>query len=73
MILTEYHQQAINLLSRAYSEDFCAFVTQNERYIDLLTELASYYIDRNIPIVDEDAHSDLGLSLVESISLGVTA
>jgi len=72
MILTEHHQQAINLLSRAYSEDFCAFVTQNERYIDLLTELASYYIDRNIPIVDEDAHADLCLALVESVGLGVT-
>lgn len=64
MILTERHQQAINRLAGAYCEDFADYVTSHDRLHELMMELADEYIERQIPIVDEDAKYDLALQLM---------
>ena len=69
MIFSEYHQRAVNLLAKGYAEDFSEYVSQDERFCELLMELSEKYIERNIPIVDEDAHLELALALVERLEL----
>lgn len=69
MIFSEYHQKAINLLADAYSKDFAKYVSNNDRFIELLNELSERYIDQNIPIVDVDATYELALSLCERVTV----
>ena len=66
MIMTEYHQQAINRLADAFKEDFADYVTGHDRLHELMMDLAEEYMDRHIPIVDEDARYDLALQLMDS-------
>jgi hypothetical protein len=69
MIFSEYHQRAVNLLAKGYAEDFAEYVTQDDKFCERLMELSEKYVQRNIPIVDEDAQLELALSLVERLDL----
>jgi hypothetical protein len=41
----------------------------DERITVLLQQLASEFVDANIPIVDEDVEVDLALMLMESVDI----
>ena len=69
MNFSAYHQQAITLLANAYSEDFAKFVQSNDEYLNVIQELAGDYINRQIPIVDNEAEYDLSLELCGTLSV----
>ena len=69
MIFSERHQQAVNLLARAYSKDFANYLSHNEKFIELMHELSEGYINQHIPIVDVDASYELSLALCESVTV----
>ena len=69
MIFSEYHQRAVNLLAEAYAKDFAEYVENTGSYVELIHQLAAEYINRNIPIVDEEAEYELGYALTSRVTL----
>ena len=69
MIFSEYHQKAINILANAYTEDFANYVTRHPKFIDLLEDLAEDYVNRNIPIVDIESSFELGVALINGVTV----
>ena len=63
-----YRDNAIRLLANGYSEEFAEFCAGNERMHEMMLELASEFVDQNIPIVDEEAANDVAVELL----MGVT-
>ena len=60
---------AIALLAKGYSEEFADYLRENDRVADLVQELASEFVEKNIPIVDEDASTDVAMELVMSVTM----
>ena len=59
-----YHDQAIRRLADGYKEEFSEEVASDERFHDILMEVCSEFIDKNIPIVNEEDKWDLALEMV---------
>ena len=51
------------------SNEFASFVYENERTISVLGELASEFVDANIPVVNEDDRMDLAMMLLETLDI----
>ena len=64
MTVLNYHDQAIRLLASGFAGEFCEFVTNDDRFTELLHELADTFVTANIPIVKEDDQTDLAYELV---------
>ena len=64
-----HRDNAIRLLANGYADDFAEFVAGNEKVHDLMAELASEFVNTNIPIVDEDAAEDTAFELVMNITV----
>ena len=63
-----YRDNAIRLLANGYSEEFAEFCAGDERMHEMMLELASEFVEQNIPIVDEEAANDVAVELL----MGVT-
>ena len=59
---------AIRLLAEGFGEEFADYVAGDDRVHDLLMELASKFVEENVPIVDDDSAWDLAYELF----IGVT-
>ena len=59
-----YRDNAIRLLANGFVEEFCEFASADERLHELMMDLASEFVDKNIPIVDEDAATDVAYELL---------
>ena len=64
-----YRDQAIRRLATGYSSEFAEFCAGNEKMHELMHQLASEFIDTNIPIVNEDDATDLGIELLMNITV----
>jgi len=60
---------AIILLAQGFTEDFVEFVRGNERMESLMQDLASEFVEKNIPIVDEEAAFDVACELLMSVTV----
>ena len=75
--MTDYQQEikdltvtrSLRLLRDGFKSDFATFAYADERMTTLLAELASEFVDANIPIVDEDNRMDLAMMLLESLDI----
>ena len=75
--MTDYQQEikdlkvtrSLCLLRDGFKSDFATFAYSDDRMTTLLQQLASEFVDANIPIVDEDVEIDLALMLVESVDI----
>lgn len=75
--MTDYNQEiknltvtrSLRLLRDGFKSDFATFAYADERMTVLLQQLASEFVDANIPIVDEDIEVDLALMLFESVDI----
>ena len=75
--MTDYNQElkdltvtrSLRLLRDGFKSDFATFAYADERMTVLLQQLASEFVDANIPIVDEDVEVDLALMLMESVDI----
>jgi hypothetical protein len=75
--MTDYNQEikdltvtrSLRLLRDGFKSDFATFAYADERMTVLLQQLASEFVDANIPIVDEDVEIDLALMLMETVDI----
>ena len=69
MMFTEQHQKAINVLCQGYKNDLVQYIMNNDKYGEVIHELIEEYINKQIPILDNDMEFELGLALMESIQM----
>jgi hypothetical protein len=75
--MTDYQQEikdltvtrSLRLLRDGFKSDFATFAYADERMTTLLAELASEFVDTNIPVVDEDNQVELAMLLIESLDI----
>ena len=64
-----YRNNAIRLLAQGFAGDFADFVAGNEKVHELIQDLASEFVETNIPIVDEDAAFDVAYELLMNVTV----
>ncbi len=75
--MTDYQQEikdltvtrSLRLLRDGFKSDFATFAYADERMTALLQDLASEFVDANIPVVDEDNQIDLAFMLMETLDI----
>ena len=61
--------KSLRLLCNGFKSEFATFAFADERMVELLHELATEFVDANIPVVDEDNQVELGMMLLESLDI----
>ena len=61
--------EAIRLLAQGFSGEFAEFISGDERVHELMMDLASQFVSDNIPIVDEDAATDVAVELMMNVTV----
>jgi hypothetical protein len=75
--MTNYQQEikdltvtrSLRLLRDGFKSDFATFVLADERTTELFAQLASEFVDANIPIVDDENQMELAMMLLESLDI----
>jgi len=71
--MTEYNEKmvtkSLQLLRDGFMNEFATYVHVDERTSQLLMELATEFVQENIPVVDEDNQVELGMMLMENIDI----
>ena len=68
-ILNETITKSLRLLRDGFKRDFATFAYDDPRMTELLHELASEFVDANVPVVDEDNQVELAMMLLESLDI----
>ena len=63
-----HRDNAIRLLADGFSSQFCEEVAADERFHDLLMEMAEKFVENQIPITDEDSATDLAYELMMRVT-----
>ena len=63
------HDEAIRALATGFADQFAEDLAADERIHDLIMELASEFVEREIPIVSEDSQTDLAIELLMSVTV----
>ena len=58
------HDEAIRRLAEGYKEEFTEAVAADERFHDVLMDIVADFIDKEIPIVNEDDKWDLAMEMI---------
>ena len=61
--------KSLKLLRDGFKNDFATFVYDDPQMSELLHELASEFVDANVPVVDEDNQVELAMMLMETIHI----
>jgi hypothetical protein len=75
--MTDYNQEikdltvtrSLRLLCNGFKSEFATFAYADERMTELLAQLATEFVDANIPVVDEDNQIELAMMLLESLEI----
>ena len=59
-----YHDEAVRRLAEGFAEEFAESVAGDERLHELVMELASEFVEKNIPIVNEYDATDVAMELL---------
>ena len=62
-------QKSLQLLRDGFMTELIEKIDSDERFTELMITLCLEFVEKNIPIVDEDLRLDLSLMMMESISL----
>ena len=62
------YDEAIRNLANGFSSQFAEEVGADERFHDLLMEMAEEFVAREIPIVSEDSQTDLACELMYRVT-----
>jgi hypothetical protein len=63
------HDTAIKKVAECFTHEFAEFAAGHERLHDLMMELADEFIETNIPIVDEEASTDVAVELLMNTTI----
>ena len=55
---------AIRLLAKGFMAEFCEFCAGDDRVHELMMDLAGEFVEKNIPIVNEDDATDVAMELL---------
>ena len=61
--------KSLKLLRDGFKSEFATSVLADERTTELLGQLASEFVDMNIPVVDEENRMELAMMLLESLDI----
>jgi len=61
--------KSLKLLRDGFKNEFATSVFADERTTELFAELASEFVDANIPVVDEENRIELAMMLLESLDI----
>jgi hypothetical protein len=61
--------KSLKLLRDGFKNEFATFAYADQRMSELLMELASEFVDANIPVVDEYNQTELAMMLLESLDI----
>jgi hypothetical protein len=61
--------KSLRLLRDGFKSEFATSVFADERTTELFAELASEFVNANIPVVDEDNQMELAMMLLESLDI----
>ena len=61
--------KSLQLLRDGFKNDFARCVYEDERMTELLMELASEFVDTNIPLTDDELQIELAQMFIETISI----
>ena len=64
-----YHDEAIRRLATGFGDDFAEFCAGDERMHEMMMELASEFVETNIPVVKEDDQTDLAVELLMRVTV----
>jgi hypothetical protein len=75
--MTDYQQEikdltvtkSLRLLRDGFKHEFATSVLADDRTVELISQLASEFVDANIPVVDEDNQVELAMMLLESLDV----
>ena len=65
------HDESIRRLAEGYKVEFTEEVAGDERFHDLLMDLADEFVNKNIPIVSADDVTDLAYELIMRVTTKV--
>ena len=63
------YDEAIRLLADGFADNFAEMVASDERVHELMMDLASEFVEAEIPIVSEDSQIDLAAELIMTITV----
>jgi len=75
--MTDYRQEikdltvtkSLRLLCNGFKSEFATSVFSDERTVELISQLASEFVQANIPVVDDEHEIELSLMLLESLDI----
>jgi hypothetical protein len=67
--LNPYTLEAIRLLAQGFSSQFAEEIASDERMHELMMELASEFVEKNIPIVKEEDQIDVAAELLMNVTV----
>jgi hypothetical protein len=75
--MTDYQQEikdltvtrSLRLLRDGFKSDFATAVFADERTTELLAQLASEFVQSNIPVIDDENQMELSMMLLESLEI----
>jgi hypothetical protein len=75
--MTDYQQEikdltvtrSLRLLRDGFRSDFATAVFSDERTTELFAQLASEFVEANIPVIDDENQMELAMMLLESLDV----
>ena len=67
--MNSYTQEAIRLLAQGFSAEFAETIAGDERMHELMMELASEFVETNIPIIKEEDQIDVASELLMNVTV----
>ena len=61
--------KSLKLLRDGFKHEFATCAFADERFVELLAQLASEFVEANIPVVDDENQMELAMMLLESVDL----
>ena len=61
--------KSLQLLRDGFKREYAERIYNDERTTTLLMELATEFVDTNIPVIDDENQMELALMLMETISI----
>ena len=64
-----YHDEAVRRLAQGFSDEFAEFCAGHEKMHEIMMDLASEFVNTNIPIVNEDDQTDVAVELLMNVTV----
>ena len=68
MALNKY-DEAVRLMATGFADRFAEQIAGDERMQDLLMDLASEFVEKEMLIISEDSQTDLAMELIMNITV----